>query len=303
MAKIGIIGAGNPGANLAWFIAEQNIAHVSLYDDNKGIATGKALDLMEAAPVRQYTVDISSASMDQLLSSEIICITAGKTLAEIGSVEELTSENTASLQPVAEALQNFPGIVIVMSEPTEVITTFIQQRSRLPWSRVMGAGTVCDTLRLRYLIAKQLEVMYEDVQALVLGTHMLDLLIPEEYITVGGLPLSLVMEKKDRKALVQNLRELDTQHVTLAKQSTAYYSPAAAVAQITEAIVQDSHRLLPVSFVPEGDYGISHAAVGLPSIVSAKGISSILDISLSKEEHKLLFQAAERIMKISGRKA
>lgn len=296
MANIGIIGSGNVGANSAFFIAERNIANVSLYDVQDGLAFGKALDMMEAAPVRGYQRQIAGVkAMDELMGHEAVVLAAGTVRSPGMKREELYEANASIIDELAQGLQNYGGVVINAIEPVDALTTRFVERSGLPWNKVVGLGSILDAARLRYLVSEKTGVTAENIVAMVVGRHS-DAMIPlAEYTKISGVPLTQLLNHKEIEAVFDDLRKAGDLIVEMARRASAYYGPSAVVADIAKAIAWDTRAVLPVSFVWQGQYGVDGVAMGLPVILGRRGIERVLEPELTNEQKSALVSSAEEL--------
>ena len=278
MATVGIIGSGNTGANAAFFIAEKGSAHVLLYDIKEGLSTGKALDLMEAAPVRTYRTKITGTdSLDEVLSLPVIIIAAGSVRKPDMKREELFEENVMVIRELAKALKGRrdKARIIVVTEPVDLLTTVFTLESGLPREVVLGLGGLLDSTRLRFAIARDLDVSVEDVSALVIGRHNEEMIGLPNYSTVSGVPVLNLMLPEQFGSLMDETRKAGDFIAGLAKRSTAYYAPSASIAELTDAMVRDTRRLLPVSLMLQGEYDVKGVAMSLPCVVGSEGVLRI----------------------------
>ncbi|MFW6328459.1 MAG: lactate/malate family dehydrogenase [Alkalispirochaetaceae bacterium] len=296
MANIGIIGSGNVGANSAFFIAERNIGNVSLYDVQDGLAFGKALDMMEAAPVRGYQRRIAGVqAMDELMGHEAVILAPGSVRTPGMKREELYEQNVAIIDDLAQGLQNFTGVVINAIEPVDALTTRFVETSGLPWNKVLGLGSILDAARLRYLISRETGITAENIVAMVIGRHSDGMLPLEAYTKISGVPLSQIMEKTEIEAIFDELKEAGDLIVEMARRASAYYGPSAVIADLARANAWDTRAVLPVSFVWQGHYGIDGVAMGLPAVIGRRGIERVLEPTLSAAEKSVLSSSAEEL--------
>jgi malate dehydrogenase len=299
MANIGIIGSGNVGANSAFFIAERNIANVSLYDVQDGLAFGKALDMMEAAPVRGYQRRIAGVkAMDELMGHEAVVLAAGAVRKPGAKREELFEQNATIIDELAQGMQNYDGVVINAIEPVDPLTARFVEGSGLPWNKVIGLGSILDAARLRYLISAETGVTAENISAMVIGRHG-DAMIPlESYTKVSGVPLSQLLPDDKIKNIFGDLKKAGDVIVEMAQRASAYYGPSAVVADLAKAIAWDTRAVLPVSFVWQGQYGLDGVSMGLPAIVGRRGIERVLEPELTSSQKKTLATSAQELREI-----
>ncbi|MCG8567588.1 MAG: malate dehydrogenase [Desulfobacterales bacterium] len=293
---IGIIGSGNVGANTAFFLAEKGVDHVLLYDIQDGFAKGKALDMMEASPIRGYRTTIRGCdNVNDILECEIIIITAGAVRQPGMKRDNLLKKNKAIIQEYAEKITNPNAKVIIVSEPVDLLTTLFARYSSLPERQIIGLGGVLDATRLRYLIARKLEVSMENVAAQVIGRHTVDMILLKEYCCVSGISLDNFMEDGEIQELFEQTREAGALIVELAGRASAYYGPSAVAVEIAEAVARDTGRLLSVSHMLTGQYGISDAALSLPAFIGKNGIAKVVEPQLSPQEIERLKASAQGI--------
>ncbi|MFW6250821.1 MAG: malate dehydrogenase [Alkalispirochaetaceae bacterium] len=300
MANIGIIGSGNVGANSAFFIAERNIANVSLFDVQDGLAFGKALDMMEAAPVRGYQRRIAGVrAMDELMGHDAVVLAAGAVRRPGMKREELVEQNATIIDELAQGMQNYGGVVINAIEPVDPLTARFVERSGLPWNKVIGLGSILDAARLRYLISTETGISAENIAAMVIGRHG-DAMIPlENYTKISGVPLSQILPDEKIKNIFGDLKKAGDLIVEMARRASAYYGPSAVVADLARAIAWDTRAILPVSFVWQGQFGIDGVAMGLPAVVGRRGIERVLEPKLTSSQKKSLTSSAEYLRELA----
>ena len=293
---IGIIGSGNVGANTAFFLAEKGVDHVLLYDVQDGLAQGKALDMMEASPIRGYRTGIrGSSDLNEILDCQVIIITAGAVRRPGMKRDDLLKANQTIIQAYAQKITRPDTKVIIVSEPVDLMTTLFVQASSLPANQIMGLGGVLDATRLRYLIAKELKVSMENVAAQVIGRHTQDMILLKEYCCVSGISLDNFLDEDRVQELFETTRNAGGLIVELAGRASAYYGPSAVAVEIAEAVCRDTGRLMSVSQMLTGQYGITDAALSLPAFIGKNGISNTVEPRLSPEEIEQLESSAQGI--------
>jgi len=296
---IGIIGSGNVGANTAFFLAEKGVDHVLLYDIKKDIAKGKALDMMEAAPIRGYRTTITGTNNpEKILDCDIVIITAGAVRKPGMKREALYQENKKIIEEYALNIKNPDTKVIIVSEPVDLLTTLFANVSSLPANQIIGLGGILDATRLRYLIAKELCVSMENVAAQVVGRHSDDMIMLRDYCCVAGISLDNFIPPKKIDELFELTRNSGSLIVDLAGRASAYYGPSAVSAELSEAICLNTGRLMSVSSLLSGQYSIEGAALSLPCVIGKSGISQVIEPRLSNEEINLLKISANQIIQI-----
>ncbi len=295
---IGIIGSGNIGANTAFFLAEKGVDDVMLYDVQEGLAKGKALDMMEAAPIRGYRTRISGTdTQEDVLGCDIIILTAGAFRAPGMKREELFEANKKIIKNYASKITNPDTKVIIVPEPMDSLTTLFARISSLPSVQVMGLGGVLDATRLRFFISKSLSVAMENVSAQVIGRHADDMIPVKNYCSVSGISLDNFFSEEEVEELFKQTREAGNLIVELAGRASAYYGPSAVIAELAEAITMDTGRVLSVSHLLKGEFGINDIALSLPCVIGKKGISKVFEPKLSGQEISVLKKSADLIQK------
>jgi malate dehydrogenase len=295
-AMIGIIGSGNVGANTAFFLAEKGVDDVMLYDTQDGLAKGKALDMMEAAPIRGYRTKILGADRpEDILDCEIIIITAGAVRKPGMKRDELFLENKKIIDVYASKITNPDTTVIIVSEPVDVLTSVFAKASVLPSNQIIGLGSVLDATRLRFFIAKELKVSMENVSAQVIGRHTDDMIILKDYCSVSGISLDNFFSIDQIEKLFEKTRQAGGLILDLAGRASAYYGPSAVVAELAEAICLDTGRIFSVSHMLSGILGIEDVALSLPCVMNKTGISKVFEPKLSDREITALRKSADLI--------
>ncbi len=296
--KITIVGAGNVGATTAHWVASKELGDIVLVDVLDGIPQGKSLDLMEAGPVEDLDVTLTgSNSYEATANSDLVIITAGLARKPGMSRDDLLTKNSEIIKEVTQQVAKFSPktIIIMVSNPLDVMTYEAMKVSGFPKQRVVGMAGILDTARFSTFVAMELNISVEDIQALVLGGHG-DSMVPlPRYTTVGGVPITELMSEDRVAALIERTRKGGIEIVNFLKTGSAYYAPAAAATQMAEAILKDKKRLLPCAAYLEGEYGLRDVFVGVPVILGAKGVEKILEVRLTKEEQAALAKSAENV--------
>jgi malate dehydrogenase len=299
MNKITVVGAGNVGATLAQRLAEKQLAReVILVDVVEGVPQGKALDQWESGPIEGFdTRVIGTNDYRPAQGSELFVITAGIARKPGMSRDDLVKTNAEIVKSVSrEIRQASPGaIVIVVSNPLDVMCWVAKQVTGFPRERVLGMAGVLDTARYRSFLSQALGVSVEDIQAMVLGGHG-DTMVPlVSYTTVSGVPVTQLLDAQRLEAIVQRTRNGGAEIVNYLKTGSAYYAPSAAAAQMVEAIVLDKHRLLPCSAWLQGEYGLEGIYLGVPCKLGAAGLEQIVEVALSDAERAALKRSADSV--------
>jgi malate dehydrogenase len=302
--KITVVGAGNVGATAAQRLAEKQLAHgVVLVDVIEGVPQGKALDQWESAPIEGFDTRVVGANdYGPAAGSEIVVLTAGIARKPGMSRDDLVRTNADIVTQVSQQIrQSCPqAIVVVVSNPLDVMCWVTKQVTGFPRERVLGMAGVLDTARYRAFLAEALEVSVEDIQAMVLGGHG-DTMVPlVSYTTVSGIPVSQLLDKATLDKIVERTRNGGAEIVSYLKTGSAYYAPSAAVVQMVEAIVRDKNRVLPCAAWLEGEYGLSGMYVGVPCKLGRRGLERIIEVTLTDEERRDLHKSAEAVKQTMG---
>jgi malate dehydrogenase len=295
MARVSVIGSGNVGANAAFFIAEKGVSEVALYDLDQGQATGKALDMMEAAPLRDYRHPvIGLEALDGIAGSDVVVLAAGAVRRPGMQRRDLIGINCDIARELGPVIaQHTPeAVVVITTEPVDCMTESFITASGLPRERVMGVGGLLDATRFCYAVARELDLSIDNVASLVIGRHDDDMLILERYTRVSGIPLGQLMDAEQIEMLKQETRDAGGLLLEMAQRSSAYYAPSAAVAELVAAVVGDLHRILPVSILLDGEYDLHKVALSLPCVVGRQGVERVLMPRLTPDEHRQLTQSA-----------
>lgn len=288
-AKITIVGAGNVGATTAHWCAAAELGDIVLLDipATENMPKGKALDLMQSSPIMGFDSNVvGTTSYDDTANSDVVVITAGIPRKPGMSRDDLLSTNAKIVSSVAEQIaKSSPNaVIIVVSNPLDAMVQRVQQVSKFPHCRVMGQAGVLDTARYRTFLAMELGVSVEDVSALLMGGHG-DTMVPMPTCTsVGGIPITRLLSKEKLDAIVDRARNGGAEIVNLLKTGSAYYAPAAATAQMVEAIVKDKKRLIPCAAYCDKEYGVGGYYVGVPVIVGSKGVEKVVELKLDSQE-------------------
>jgi malate dehydrogenase len=300
--KVTVVGAGNVGATAAMRLAEKELADVVLIDVLEGVPAGKALDLTEAAPVEKHDSRITGLTNDYegARDSDLVIITAGIPRKPGMSRDDLLSTNMSIMKSVVKEIASVApeSILIIVSNPLDAMCHIAFDVSGFPKERVMGMAGVLDSARFRAFISMDLEVSVENVQAFVLGGHG-DTMVPlPRYSTVAGIPITDLMPAERIEALVDRTRKGGAEIVGLLKTGSAYYAPASAAVEMSEAILKDKKKILPCAAYLQGEYGIRDLFIGVPVKLGAKGVEEIIQIQLTGEEEKALHASAVAVRKL-----
>jgi malate dehydrogenase len=300
--KITVVGAGNVGATCAdacarWELAEQ----VVLLDIKEGFAEGKALDIWQTAPISLFDSRLVGSTNDysKTAGSDVVVITSGLPRKPGMSRDDLIATNANIVKSVTEnVVKHSPNaIIIVVSNPLDVMSYCAFINSKFPSQRVFGMAGILDTARYRAFLATELNVSPKDIQAVLMGGHG-DTMVPlPRYTTVGGIPVTELIAEDKLNAIVERTKKGGGEIVNLLGTS-AWYAPGTAAAQMVEAIVRDQKRVFPVCAWLTGEYGLKNVYMGVPVILGRKGIERIIELKLNKDEQELCNASAKAVKEV-----
>ncbi|RMF27395.1 MAG: malate dehydrogenase [Bacteroidetes bacterium] len=301
MTKVTVVGAGNVGATCANVLAHKDLVkEVVLLDIIGDLARGKALDSWQQAPIDYYSTYLKGTEdYAETAGSDIVVITAGIPRKPGMSRDDLISTNAKIVTSVTESILKHSDnpIIIVVSNPLDVMTLAAWRASGLPANRVFGMAGILDTARYRAFLATALNVSPKDIQAMLLGGHG-DTMVPlPRYTTVSGIPVMDLIDKPTLDAIVERTKKGGGELVQLMGTS-AWYAPGAAAAQMVETIVRDEHRIFPCCAKLDGQYGLNDIFLGVPVKLGKNGIEQIIELKLNDEERALLMQSAEHVRQV-----
>ncbi len=297
--KITVVGAGNVGATAAQRVAEKNLARtVVMVDVVEGVPQGKGLDQWQSAPIEGFDSRVVGTNgYDAAAGSELFIVTAGIARKPGMSRDDLVKTNAGIVGSVAKEIARVApqSIIIVVSNPLDVMCAVAMKASGFPRERVIGMAGVLDTARYRAFLAEAMSVSVEDIQAMVLGGHG-DTMVPlVSYTTVSGIPVTQLLPKDKLEAIVTRTRNGGAEIVNFLKTGSAYYAPSAAAVQMAEAIVLDKKRILPCSAWLTGEYGLTNVFCGVPCKLGRQGLEQILEVTLTAEERAELHKSAQSV--------
>ncbi len=303
--KVAIIGTGLVGSSIAFALLNEEIfSEIVLIDRNKEKAEGEAMDLSHGLPYRS-NMNIHVGDYSDIKDAAIVILTAGANQKEGETRLDLIHKNVAIVKSIIQEIKpiKMEGILLVVSNPVDILTHVAYLESGLAKNRVFGSGTVLDTARLKYLISKHLDVDARNVHAVIIGEHGDSELVTWSIANISGVPLNEFCELRGHynhqeamKKLYESVR--DSAYEIIKRKGATYYGVAISVAHIANCIVNNTHTMLPVSTELDGEYGIKGIALSVPSIVGNKGIEKVLEIKLSKSEHAQLEQSAKTLKEI-----
>jgi malate dehydrogenase len=300
--KVTVVGAGNVGATCADVLAYREIANqIVLIDIKEGLAEGKSLDIWQKAPIDLYDSRTIGSTNDysRTAGSDVVVITSGLPRKPGMSRDDLIGTNAGIVKTVTENVVRYSpdAIIIVVSNPLDVMTYQAHLTSKFPRTKVMGMAGILDTARYRAFLAEALNISPKDIQAMLLGGHG-DTMVPlPRYTTVAGIPVTELMDKDKLNGILERTKVGGGELVKLMGTS-AWYAPGSAAAQMVEAIVRDQRRVFPVCAKLEGEYGIKNCYLGVPVILGKNGIEKIIELDLNSEEKALLEASRKAVTEV-----
>jgi len=301
MSKVTVVGAGNVGATVANVLAHKDIVKEIVLLDIKGnFAKGKALDSWQQAPIDYYSTSITGTDKyKDTANSDIVVITAGIPRKPGMSRDDLIATNAKIVVSVVKSIMEYSAdpIIIIVSNPLDVMTHAAFKASGLKSSKVFGMAGILDTARYRAFLATELKVSPKDIQAVLMGGHG-DTMVPlPRYTTVGGIPVTELIDRKKLTAIVNRTKKGGGELVGLMGTS-AWYAPGAAAAQMVESIVKDEKRIFPVCVRLTGQYGLKNMYLGAPVQLGKNGVTKIIELKLNASEKKLLHKSADAVKSV-----
>jgi len=292
MSKVTVVGAGNVGATCADVLAYREVAEeIVLVDIKEGIAEGKALDIWQKAPINQYDSRTVGSTNDysKTANSDVVVITSGLPRKPGMTRDDLIETNAGIVKSVTENVAKYSpnAIIIVVSNPLDVMTYQAHLTSGFSRNKVMGMAGILDTARYRAFLAEELNVSGKEIQAILMGGHG-DTMVPlPRYTTVAGIPVTELVAKDKLDAIIERTKFGGGELVKLMGTS-AWYAPGAAASQMVEAILKNQRRVFPVCIKLDGEYGIDDCYLGVPVILGKNGIEKVIELDLNTEEKQLL---------------
>ena len=298
--KVTIVGAGNVGSTCAEYIAQKRIASkVVLLDIKKGIAEGKALDLIQTATTLGFNTSITGVTNDysKTIGSDVVVITSGVPRKPGMTREELIGINAGIVKAVSSSILEYSPdtIIVVVSNPMDTMTYLALQSTGLPKNRIIGMGGALDSSRFKTYLSIALEKPANDIQGMVIGGHGDTTMIPLTRIaSYNGAPVS---EYLNKTTLDKVAADTMVGGATLTKLlgTSAWYAPGASVAYLVDSILNDQKRIIPCSVLLEGEYGLEDICIGVPCIIGSNGIESIIDVKLDEKENQQMIESAKKV--------
>ena len=296
--KVTVVGAGNVGATCAQLIAQADLADVVMVDVAAELATGKALDMMESAPVLGFNARISGGGdYDPTAGSHVCVVTAGLARKPGMSRDDLLAKNTEIVSEVVRQLvsRSPETILIIVTNPLDAMCEVARRVSGFPRERVIGMAGVLDAARMRWFIAEKLGVSVEDVDAFVLGGHG-DTMVPlPRYATVNGIPLPQLLDAATIEQINDRTRNGGAEIVNYYKTGSAYYAPGASAYEMVAAILKDKKKILPCAVYLQGEYGYKDLFIGVPCVLGSGGMERVVELKLTVEEKAQLDKSAQAV--------
>jgi malate dehydrogenase len=302
--KVTVVGAGNVGATCANVLATREVANeVVLLDIKDGFAEGKALDIWETAPINLYDTRTVGSTNDysKTAGSDVVVITSGLPRKPGMSRDDLIATNAGIVNTVTEnVMKHSPdAILVIVSNPLDVMTYCAYLNANIDSKRVFGMAGILDTARYRAFLAEELNVSPKDIQAVLMGGHG-DTMVPlPRYTTVGGIPVTEMIDADKLDAIVERTKKGGGEIVNLLGTS-AWYAPGAAAAQMVEAIVRDQRRVFPCCAWLQGEYGVNDLYLGVPVILGKNGIEKIIELDLNDDEKEMLRTSEAAVRDVKG---
>jgi malate dehydrogenase len=297
---ITIVGAGNVGAATAQWLASREVGNIVLLDipETETMPKGKALDLMQAGPIRNFDTHImGTTDYDDTAGSDVVVITAGIARRPGMTREDLVHINARIIRSVVEQIvpRSPEAVLLMVTNPLDTMTYLAKQVSGFPKHRVLGQAGVLDSARMRTFIAMELDVSVSSVEAFVMGGHGDEMVPIPRYSTVGGIPITAILPPEKIEAIVERTRDGGGEIVRLLKTGSAFYAPGAAVAEMVWAILRDKHIVLSASVYLEGEYGLHDLYFGVPIVLGREGVERIIEVPLTEEERAAVERSAELV--------
>lgn len=298
--KIALVGGGQIGGILSLICSQKELGDIVIIDipEVEGMVKGKALDIMQARPHDGYDSDLSgSANFRDLANADVVAITAGIPRKPGMTREDLLNTNVKIISNVAENVKKYApkAFVIVVSNPLDAIVYTFHKVSGFSKKMVVGMAGALDNARFRTFIAMETGLSVQDVSCIVMGGHGPTMVPLTRTASVGGVPLTDLLSQEKIDSIVTRVQEAGTELVKLYGKGSAFFSPAAAIAEMIESYLKDKKRVIPSAAYCEGEYGINGYFIGVPAIIGADGVEKILEVTLTKKEVEQLEKTLEKV--------
>lgn len=293
--KITIVGAGNVGATIAFLSAQRKLGHIVLLDIVEGIPQGKGLDILQSCPILDSSSTVEGTNhYEDTKDSDIVVITAGLARKPGMSREDLLLKNADIVKNITDNILKYSlnPILIIVTNPLDIMTYHAWKVSKLPVQRVMGQAGELDGARFKAFLAQKLNVSPVDISTIVLGGHG-DTMVPlPRFTTVSGVPISDLISEREIQQIIKRTQDGGAEIVNLLKSGSAYYAPASATVKMIESIVLDEKRVLASSVYLDGQYGLKDLFIGVPVKLGKSGVEQILELKLMQDELQALHDSA-----------
>lgn len=298
VSKIACIGAGNVGATAAQYCLEMGLGNVVLTDIVEGLPQGKALDMTEAGPIRDYSVTCTGTNeYADIAGADLVIVTAGLPRKPGMTRLDLLEKNGRIIAGICEQIRRFApdSIVIIVTNPLDVMVYLAYKTLQFPSNRVLGMAGCLDSARMRAFVAMELGVSMKNVDTMVLGSHG-DAMVPlPHYTTVSGIPITQLMSREQIESIIARTRDGGGEIVRLLKTGSAFYAPAAGAARMAQAILRDEHQVLPCATHLQGEYGLQDIFMGVPCRLGRSGVQHVVELKLTQEETAALQHSAREV--------
>ena len=293
--KIAVIGAGNVGATCAFVMAERKLGEIVLLDIYEGFAKGKALDMSQGGQVLNYDGNITGTSKyEDIAGADVVVVTSGFPRQPGMSREDLIGKNAEIITQVGTGIRDFApdSIVIMVTNPLDLMTYHMQKVTGFDANRVIGQAGILDSARMTHFVSQAVGCSNEDVQAMVLGGHG-DTMVPlPRYTTVGGIPITQLLDNDEIDAISKRTASGGGEIVKLLERGSAFYAPGSAAAIMAESVLNDRKRMLPCSALLNGEYGLDDVYIGVPVLLGRNGVERIVELELENDELESLRSSA-----------
>ncbi|MCC6151441.1 MAG: malate dehydrogenase [Planctomycetes bacterium] len=296
--KLSVVGAGFVGATVAQRMADKELGDITLIDIVPDMPKGKALDMFESSPVERFDARITGSNeIKDVKDSEVVVVTSGIARKPGMSRDDLLKTNAGIVNGVIDAVkENAPNAILIMvTNPLDVMTFLAHRRSGFPKNRVLGMAGVLDSARMASFVAEALNVSVKDISPMVLGGHG-DTMVPlPRYTTVSGIPITDLLPADKIEAINKRTQTGGLEIVNLLKTGSAYYAPGSSVVAMVESIVKDQRRILPACVLLEGEYGLKGSWQGVPCVLGKNGLEKIIELKLNDAEKALLSKSNDHV--------
>jgi malate dehydrogenase len=299
--KIALIGAGNIGGTMAQLCALKGLGDVVLYDVIDGLPQGKALDLLQSAPIENFDVQIAGTTKYEDIAGADVCIVTAGIVRKPGmSRDDLLGTNAKIMKQVAEGIKTYApsAFVIVITNPLDAMVTLAKRVTGFAKNRVAGQSGILDSSRYRTFIAQELGVSVASASAVVLGGHGDDMVPVRSSCRVSGVPIEKLIPSQRLDEIEKRVRNAGGEIVALLKTGSAFYSPASAAVRMAQAYLMDKKEILPCAAYLEGEYGVSGYYFGVPVQIGVGGVEKVIEIELSPREKKLFAESLSHIQEL-----